>query len=78
MGMRVGVPMTDVILEELKKRAADAVVWRIYYPMRKEDPIEVTVEPGTATLPLEFTVNNRKVVVKEGTRPPRTAARRTE
>ncbi len=65
---RVGVPMTDRILEFLdeKRPGLRANVWKIYYPMRDEYPIEVSVKPGALageTLQLQF--ENRKLVVKE-------------
>lgn len=77
---RVGVPMTDRILEflEEKRPGLRANVWKIYYPMRDEQPIEVSVKPGALageTLQLQF--EGKKLVVKEEVverRPPRGGA----
>ena len=74
MATKPTVPLTEKILEEVKKRGEQIEVWRIYYPMRDEDPIEVTVNPETISdsmLPMEFDINGRKVIVKKGTKPPR-------
>ena len=65
---RVGVPMTDRILEFLdeKQPGLKSSVWKIFYPMRDEQPIEVSVKPGSlagGTLELEF--EGRKLLVKE-------------
>ncbi len=75
---RVGVPMTDRVLEflEEKRPGLKANVWKIFYPMGEEQPIEVSVKPGSLageTLELEF--EGKRLVVREETverRPART------
>ncbi len=65
---RVGVPMTDRILEFLEEKnpGFKAAVWRIFYPMRDEDPIEVSVKPGTLSGEvLELTFDDRPIIVRE-------------
>lgn len=77
---RVGVPMTDRILDflEEKRPGLKANVWKIFYPMREEQPIEVSVKPGALageTLELEF--EGKRLVVNEEVverRPARTGA----
>ena len=69
---RVGVPLTDRILEFLEERnpGSKAAVWRIFYPMRDEDPIEVVVKPGSLSGEvLELTLEDRTIIVKEGNKP---------
>ncbi len=71
---RVGVPMTDRILEFLdqKQPGLKSAVWKIFYPMRSEVPIEVSVKPGSlggGTLELEF--EGKSISVKEESIPER-------
>ncbi len=69
---RVGVPMTDRILEFLEERnpGSKAAIWRIFYPMRDEDPIEVAVKPGALSGEmLELTYEDKAIIVKEETKP---------
>jgi hypothetical protein len=64
--------MTDRILEFLEGRnpGSKASVWRIFYPMREEDPIEVAVKPGALSGEvLELTLDDRAIVVKEEPKP---------
>jgi len=65
---RVGVPMTDKTLDLLEEHSPGLknAVWKIFYPMRDEDPIEISVKPGALSggvLELEF--EGRKVIVRE-------------
>jgi len=69
---RVGVPSTDRILEFLEERnpGSKVAVWRIFYPMRDEDPIEVAVKPGSLSGEvLELTFEGKSIVVKEEKKP---------
>ncbi len=71
---RVGVPMTDRILEFLEERnpGFKVAVWRIFYPMRDDEPIEVAVKPGTLSGEvLELTFDDRTIIVKEEPKPAR-------
>ncbi len=73
MSARVGVPLTERILEFLDQQnpGLKSSVWKIYYPMREEEAIEVSVKPGTlqgSTMELIF--ENRKLVVREEQAPP--------
>ncbi len=64
--------MTDRILEFLENRnpGSKASIWRIFYPMREEDPIEVAVKPGALSGEvLELTLGDRAIVVKEEPKP---------
>ncbi|RLG41584.1 MAG: hypothetical protein DRO05_03535 [Thermoproteota archaeon] len=66
--------MTDRILEFLEERnpGLKAAVWRIFYPMRDEDPIEVAVKPGTLSEEvLELTFDDRTIIVREEPKPVR-------
>ncbi len=69
---RVGVPLTDRILEFIEERnpGSKVAVWRIFYPMRDEDPIEVVVKPGSLSGEvLELTLEGKSIVVKEEQKP---------
>lgn len=71
---RVGVPMSDRILELLEERSPGlrSAVWKIFFPMREDAPVEVSVKPGATTgdvVELEF--EGRKVIVREGEKPVR-------
>ncbi len=77
---RVGVPMTDRILEFLEQRqpGLKSQVWKIFYPMRETEPIEVSVRPGAlggSTLELQLEgmtlLVREEAVLERGTRPER-------
>jgi len=73
MAARVGVPMTERILEFLDQKSPGlrSSVWKIYYPMRDNEPIEVSVKPGSlqgGTMELLF--ENKKLLVFEESLPP--------
>jgi len=66
--------MTDRILEELESRQPGfkSAVWKIFYPMRDEDPIEVSVRPGTlGGNTLEFEFEGKTIIVREEAPPER-------
>jgi len=66
-----GILLSDKILEELKAKAPTAKVWKIFYPMREDEPIKVSIIPGTAKTPIEFEIEGKKVEVVEEERPRR-------
>lgn len=74
---RVGVPMTDRILNFLEEHSPGlkSAVWKLYFPMREESPIEISVKPGAiaGADKLELKYEERTILVIEGEKPIRRA-----
>ena len=79
----MALALSDRVRSKVKEKFPNVKIWRIFYPMRDEDPIIVEVDPESVSelaggKQVELELDGRKIVVKHGTRPPRPPARRAE